>query len=114
MAYYNQTTSVESIVLYKRGTKGPINFIAASEFVVPGSSLQAPNSVLIDAVVIGKKSSLLFIEENTKPSSPAALGMYNITGEYSLKASYKQPGNFESIKITAKNHYSTAINSMNI
>ena len=114
MAYYNSTTYSESIVLYKRGTKGPINFMASSEFSNPSASLNPLKSILIDAKVIGQKSSLLFIAENTRPSSSAYLGLYNITGQYSLKAAYKQAGNFESIKVTAKNDYSTATKMIDV
>ena len=107
LAYYNQSTSQETLALYKRGKKGIVNFFASAKMTVASSDLQPPKSILIDASVIGSVSSLLYYRENAKPSSTATLSMYNITGKYSLKATYSKPGNFNIIKVTASNDYST-------
>ena len=56
MAYYNQTTYTESIVLYKRNPSGnshshsanPVNFMASVQNLVPSSQLHKPHYALLE------------------------------------------------------------------
>lgn len=114
MAFYNMTTSVESIVLYKRSTEKINNFFAASHFTIPYSSVRPPKATLVDTHIIQQKSSLLFIDESAKPSAPATLGLYNITGKYAIQATYKKAGSFDVIKVTASNDMSSATRNVKV
>lgn len=78
LSYYNKTTSVESIVLYKRASKAINEFYTSKQFTIPLTQLRLPKAALLHTPN-SEKTSLMFLDQADMPASAAALSLFNVT-----------------------------------
>lgn len=79
LAFYNASTSVETLALYKRNTNGIVNFFTSIHSTVPRTGLNIPKAALLHSQNLSESSSYFYIKNDTRPGSPPSLSLYNVT-----------------------------------